>query len=249
MVGVRGALLTCLLCALVVAQEEPLPKPFAEAKLEYEAAAAGSDHERLVRALDELARSGLLSDEKREKRFVRRALKRSLKHAEPAVRITALRGYARLLLRGTSSDLRPILRQAAQGRQPHAVGLAVVETWGRLADPGSHKDLLAMLKKPVDDKDRRALAVAAAQALGGYHALERPARAKVVGDLMQVFDQLFAIAHRRAKEGSADVKWWNNLEKPLVGAFNALTGQHLADYYECSEWWQANRRSASHPRD
>jgi hypothetical protein len=241
--GVRGALLTCLLCALVAAQEEPLLKPFAEAKREYEAAAAGDDHERLVRALAELARSGLLSDEKREKRFVQSALKRSLKHAEPAVRIAALRGYGRLLLKGTSRDLRPMLRQAAQGRQPHAVGLAVVETWGRLADPGSHKDLLAMLKKPVDDKDRRALAVAAAQALGGYHALARPARAKVVGDLMQIFDQLFAIAHRRAREGSADVKWWNNLEKPLVDAFNTLTGQHHTDYYECYEWWQANRRA------
>ena len=60
---------------------------------------------------------------------------------------------------------------------------------------------------------------------------------------MQTFDRLFAFAHRRAKEGSADVKWWNNLEKPLTGAFNTLTGQHAEDYYDCREWWQANRRA------
>lgn len=238
----RSALLTCLFCGSLVAQEGTLPKPFAEARREYEAAAGGKDHERLVRTLAELARSGLLSDKKPEKRFVQGALKRSLKHADPRVRIAAARGYAKLRLPGTSSDLRPILRLAAQGRQPHAVGLAVVEAWGELTDPGSHKDLLALLRKPVDDKERRALAVAAACTLSCYRALDRPARAKVVGDLMQVFDWLYAVAHRRAKEGSADTKWWNDLEKPLVGAFNTLTGQNAADHYECHEWWQANRR-------
>ncbi|MHC4135762.1 MAG: HEAT repeat domain-containing protein [Planctomycetota bacterium] len=238
----RSALLTCLFCASLVAQDKTLPKPFAEAKREYEAAAAGKDTERLVRALAELARSGLLSDEKAEKRVVQGALKRSLRHADPKVRIAAARGYAKLRLKGTSSDLRPILRQAMQGRQPHAVGLAVVEAWGEITDPGSHKDLLAMLKKPVDQKELRDLAVAAAVALGRYRALDRPALAKVVSDLMQLFDWLFAVAHRRAKEGSADVKWWNNLEKPLAGAFNTLTGQNAEDYYECYEWWQANRR-------
>lgn len=239
----RSALLTCLLCASLAAQDKSLPKPFAEAKREYEAAAAGEDRGRLARALGELARCGLLSDAKSEKRFVQGALKRSLKHKEPEIRIAAARGYAKLRLKGTSSDLRPILRQAAQGRQPPAVGLAIVETWGVLADPGSHKDLLAVLKKPVDDKERRDLAVAAAHALGGYRALERPARARVVGDLMQLFDWLFAVAHRRAKEGSADVKWWNNLEKPLAGAFNKLTGALATDYYEAYDWWQANRRT------
>jgi hypothetical protein len=239
---VRSALLTGLLCALLAAEDETLPKPFAEAKKEYEAAAQGTDADRLVKALAELARSGLLSDKKAEKRSAQTALKRSLRHADPKVRIAAARGYAKLRLPGTSRDLRPILRQAAQGRQPHAVGLAVVEAWGQLSDPGSHKDLLAMLKKPRDDKELRALAVAAAHALSGYRALERPGRAKVVGDLMQLFDQLFAIAHRRAKEGSPDVLWWNALEKPLTGAFNTLTGQHAEDYYGCYEWWQKNRR-------
>ena len=238
----RNALLTCLVCASLAAQDKTLPKPFAEAKREYEAAAGGEDHARLVRALADLARSGLLSDKKPEKRFVQSALKRSLKHADPKVRIAAARGYGKLRLPGTSRDLRPILRLAAQGRQPLAVGLAVVEAWGKLTDPGSHKDLLALLRKPVDDQERRALAVAAACTLSCYRALDRPARAKVLSDLMQVFDWLFAVAHRRAKEGSADVKWWNNLEKPLVGAFNAMTGQHVVDHYECYEWWQANRR-------
>jgi hypothetical protein len=240
---VRSALLTCLFCASLAAQDKTLPKPFAEAKQEYEAAAKGEDRKRLVRALAELARSGLLSDQKAEKRFVQGALKRSLKHKEPEIRIAAAHGYAKLLLPGTSRDLRPILRQAAQGRQPPAVGLTVVETWGKLADPGSHKDLLALLKKPVDNKELRDLAVAAAHALGGYRALERPARAKVVSDLMQIFDWLFAVANRRAKDGSADVKWWNNLEKPLAGAFNTMTGARAEDYYECYEWWKANRRA------
>jgi len=240
---VRSALLTCLFCASLVAQDQTLPKPFGDAKREYEAAAGGVDAERLVRALAELARSGLISDIKAEKRFVQGALKRSLKHAKPKVRVAAARGYAKLLLRGTSSDLRPLLRQAAQGRQPHAVGLAVVQAWGEIADPGTHTDLLALLKKPVDEKELRDLAVAAAVALGRYRALDRPARAKVVSDLMQVFDWLFAVAHRRAKHGSADVKWWNNLEKPLTGAFNSLTGRNAEDYYDCRAWWQANRRT------
>jgi hypothetical protein len=240
---VRSALLTCLFCASLAAQDKTLPKPFSEAKREYETAAASKDPGRLGRALAELARSGLLSDAKSEKRLVQGALKRSLKHAAPEIRIAAAVGYAKLRLPGTSRDLRPILRQAAQGRQPHNVGLAVVKAWGRLCDPGSHKDLLALLKKPVDNKELRDLAVAAANALGNYRALARPACAKVVSDVMQLFDWLFAAAHRRAKDGSADVKWWNNLEKPLAAAFNTLTGASAVDYYECYEWWKANRRT------
>ncbi|MHC4550206.1 MAG: hypothetical protein ACYTEZ_15660 [Planctomycetota bacterium] len=235
--GAAGWIL--VLCATVVAEEKPLPKPFAQAKADYERAAKGNDPKALTRALTELARSGLLSDDKREKLYIKAALKRSLKHRALEVRLAAAQGYGVLRLPGSSRDLRPYLVKA----RPLAFALAVVEAWGEITDPGSHADLLALIKKPVDDADRRALAQAAARALRKYRALPRVRRVEVVDKLMQTYDVLFALAHRRAREGSPGVKWWEAVDRELAGAFNVLTGQNLEDYYECYEWWQENRRT------
>jgi hypothetical protein len=238
--GVRAFLFLAIPAALLAAGEpkERPPRPFAEARADYERAAATRDAKRLARAIRELARSGLVSDVKAERIYVRKALKRSLKHKLPEIRLEAVRAYGVLRLRGTSRDLRSLLRDRRSKRE---LILAALESWGRIHDPDSHRELLALVKSPVDDKLRREVACAAAQSLRGYRALPRAQRWQVVGDLMQTFDLLFAAAHKRPAEKSVEIKWWEAVAPQMVVAFNSLTMQRMEDYHECQRWWMEHR--------
>jgi len=237
---VRAFLCIAIPAALLAAgdgKERP-PRPFAEARAEYEQAAGSRDSKRLARAIRELARSGLVSDAKGERAYVRKALKRNLKHKVPEIRIAAVRAYGVLRLPGTSRDLRRLIRERRPKRE---LILAALESWGRIHDPDSHRELLALTKSPVDDKLRREVAGAAAQALRGYRALPRARRWQVIGDLMRTFDVLFAVAHKRPEEKSVEITWWEAVAPHMVAAFNSLTMQRMEDYHECQRWWKDHR--------
>ncbi len=229
--------------AVAVAQERrPPPTPFPRAKSDFEAAFAGTDAARLARAVAELARAGLISDAKAEKQYTRAALKRCLKRKEAEVRIAAVKGYGTLRLPKSVRDLKPLLSQSAKGRVPHELALVVVETWGALTEPGTHKELLAIAKKPAEGKKRRELGYEAARALRNYKVLPPRKRFEVLSALVIVFDQLFAIQQRRPEEDSPDRRWFAAVEPGMVEAFNALAGSRCEEYYECYDWWQQNRR-------
>ncbi|MHC4339800.1 MAG: hypothetical protein ACYSX0_06270 [Planctomycetota bacterium] len=236
----RAFLCIAIPAALLAAGEEKErpPRPFAEARAEYEQAAGTRDAKRLLRAIRELARAGLVSDVKGEQAYVRKALKRNLKHKLPEIRIAAVRAYGVLRMPGSSRDLRLLIRERRPKRE---LILAALESWGRIHDRDSHRELLALVKSPVDDKLRREVAGAAAQALRGYRALTRARRWKVIGDLMQTFDMLFAVAHKRPEEKSVEIKWWETVAPQMVAAFNSLTMQRMEDYYECQRWWKDHR--------
>jgi hypothetical protein len=226
---------------------KPAAKPFPEARKDYEEAAKGTDAPALVEALTDLARSGFLSDDRREKAFARGALKRCLRHKAKQVRVAAAAGYGVLLEPGSSRDLRSILKQAPRGRLDPDLVLAAIDSFGRLHDRGGHLVLLSLIEKPAAGDDRKAQARAAARALRGYRVLPRAERAEIVSDLMFGFDKLFRVAHRRVDEDSLQARWWKAVEPDLVSAFNALTRQRWEDYYECTEWWSKNRRAFAEP--
>lgn len=227
-----------LLCAVAVSAQST--KSFEEARKAYEKAAEAEDVPRLVQALGELARWGLISDDDREKKVARSALKRGLRHDALEVRVAAARGYGVLRLPGSSRDLKRCLR--VKKGEPTDVAKAALESWGLIHDPGSHKDVLERIKDVEDDPDARALAKAAAACLRGYRALETRRRAQVMDDMMKVFRRIWSLAHKRAREGSPAVLWWNAVEQDMVKTCNALSARYFTDYYECAEWWQRNRR-------
>lgn len=217
-------------------------RPVHDAMAAYETAAKGTSAKHLADEVLALAKAGALATDKRDKRWVRRALKRSLKCNALEVRIAAIRGYGTLAMPGTSRDLRRFVDRKKNKREDLELRLAAIHAWGSIHDKGTHRLLLAYIKVPSHLRDRCVMAQAAAEALMGYRAVTGRARYDFLRDFMATFDHIYGSSTGMIHYSRAAVDWFGALHNRMVATFNTLTGQSCVTYRECWTWWKANHR-------
>lgn len=218
------------------------PKPLAEAMLEFERALEAKAPKRLAESIRELARSGAAATEKRDKTAVRQKLKRCLAHKTAIVGLAAVRGYGVLAMRRSSRDLRAMIDRRNAKRYSHELVKAALAAWGRIHDPGTHKELLDYIKVPSHKKERRELAKVAASAMAGYKALSGSRRYDMLRDFMQTFNHIYGAGTGMVYPSVAAADWWGAVAPSMVESFNALTALKLGSYKECWTWWKKNHR-------
>lgn len=225
------------------AQKAPdLPEAYRTAREAYHEAAASKDKQKLAAAIPDLARAAADGGAPLPKEDARKILRKHLRTHDALVLDAALRGYGILALRKSSQDLKPLVLRRLNERRPQKIKIAALQAWASIHDPGTHADLLEYIRVPSHLKEQRELAAVAARCLGAYKEIPKKHRYELLKDLMHTFDGIQRAGSGTVMPSAAAAEWLAALSGPMVGSFNALTGQKCATYHECVRWWKKNKR-------